>query len=445
MKNIFNQSSAEKKISSLHGDDKPVRNIGLVVLLLTFGVFGVWSFTAPIGSSAAAPGTVVVKAHRKTVQHLEGGIVAKLLAKDGDIVKEGQAVLILDDTQAKADREMMRGQFIVFSARLARLVAERDRLNHVEYPKELDTAADLRVSEAKHSESDIFISRKNAYDGEISVLKQRIVEIGSKIDGLQGQIESKKELVASYSEEIHDLKELLAEGFADKLRLRDIQRNHARTVGEIAQLKSDIATAKMQQSETRLQILQIQKKFQEEVTKTLSETQAQLYEVAERLNSTEDKLKRKVVKAPADGMVLGLSVHTEGGVIAPGNPILDIVPQDSELTIDAKVSPIDIDRVTVGLKAQIRFSAFKQALIPIMEGKVTHVSADSFTDEKTGVPFYKVTVEITPESLAKLNKGSFQLVPGMPADVLINTGERTFFEYLAQPVTNVFAHAFIED
>ena len=144
-------------------------------------------------------------------------------------------------------------------------------------------------------------------------------------------------------------------------------------------------------------------------------------------------------------MVQGLSVHTESGVIAPGNPILDIVPQNTELTIDAKVSPMDIDKVTVGLKAEVRFSAFKQALTPMMEGKVVHVSADSFTDEKTGIPYYKATVEVTPESLAKLNKVNFQLVPGMPADVLINTGERTFFQYLAQPVTNAFAHAFIED
>jgi epimerase transport system membrane fusion protein len=445
MKNTFNQTPTAKPVSPLHIDDRPIRNVGLVVLFLTFGFFGVWSFTAPIDSSAAASGTVTVKSHKKTVQHLDGGIVGKLLAKDGDIVTEGQPLLLLDETQAKAQREMMRSQFIAFSAQVARLIAERDSLNKVVYPKELNDESDPRILEAKQTESHVFASRKNAYEGEISVLKQRIDEISSKIEGLQGQIRSKKELVSSYADEIHDLKELLAEGFADKQRLRDLQRNHTLTNGEISQLTAEIASSQMQQGEARLQILQIQRKFQEEVAGKLSEVQSQLYDVSERLTATEDKLKRMVVVAPASGMVLGLSVHTEGGVITPGKPILDIVPQNAELIIDAKVSTIDIDRVVVGLKAEIRFSAFKQALTPIMEGKVIQVSADSFTDERTGVPYYQAQIEVTPESLTKLNKIKFQLVPGMPAEVLINTGERTLFEYLAQPVTNAFAHAFIED
>jgi epimerase transport system membrane fusion protein len=445
MKNILNEIKPSKPVSPLHIDDKPIRYIGFVILLLTFGIFGVWAYTAPLDSSAAASGVVAVKSHKKTVQHLDGGIVGKLLAKDGDTVKEGQPILILDDTQAKAQQEIMRGQFITLSAQVARLQAERDRLGDVMFPKELNHQNDERIDEAKRSESHVFLSRKHAYEGEISVLKQRINEIGSKINGLEGQIRSKRELVASYVDEIHDLKELLAEGFADKQRLRDLQRSYALNQGEISQLTSEIASSQMQQSETRLQILQIEQKFQEEVANKLSESQSQLYDITERLMATQDKLEHMVIKAPVSGMVLGLSVHTEGGVITPGKPILDIVPQDAELIIDARVSTIDIDRVTVGLTSEIRFSAFKQALTPVMYGKVTHISADSLVDERTGVPYYQARIEVTPDSLVKLREAHFQLVPGMPAEVLINTGERTLFEYLTKPITNAIAHALIED
>lgn len=431
------------RIADLHTDDRPIRNIGFTIVLITFGIFGVWGYFAPIDSSALASGVVTVKSYKKTVQHLDGGIVAKLLAKDSDLVNEGQPLLMLDDTQTKAQLEIIKSQYITLMAQVARLQAERDNAQEVRYPEKLQDQTDLRIPEAKQTESHIFMARKNTYEGEIAVLKERISQIASKIDGLKGQIRSKKELITSYGEEIQDLKELLAEGFADKLRLRDMERNYALISGEIAELSSEIASSEMQISENRLQILQIQKQFQEEVANKLSEAQAQLYDAAERLTATQDKLNRTVIKAPASGMVLGLSVHTEGGVIAAGKPILDIVPQNAELIIEAQVSPLDIDRVSVGLMAEVRFSAFKQALTPVMEGKVIQLSADRFTDEKTGNPYYLARVELTPESFQKL--GDLQLLPGMPAEVLINTGERTLFEYLSQPVTNAFARAFIED
>lgn len=429
--------------TALHTNDRPIRNIGAAIVFATFGIFGVWAFWAPMDSSALAPGVVVVKSYRKTVQHLDGGIVAKILTKDGDLVKKGQPLLILDDAQIKAQLEIARAQNITLAAQVARLRAERDQLKQIDYPELLNDPSDPRTIEAKQAENNIFNSQKSAHDGEIAVLNQRISQISSKIRGLQGQIDSKKQLVASYAEEIHDLKELLAEGFADKQRLREIERNHAMQSGEIAQLNAEIATNQMLISETRLQILQVQKQFQEEVAGKLSEAQAQLNDANERVTATQDKLDRVVIKAPASGMVLGLAAHTENGVIAPGHPILDIVPQDAELIIEAQVSPMDIDRVTVGLKAEVRFSAFKQSETPKMDGKVIQLSADRFVDEKTGNAYYQARVELTPESRKKL--GDLQLLPGMPAEVLINTGERTLFEYLAQPATNAFARAFIED
>lgn len=428
---------------SLVTNDMPIRAIGMAVLISTVGVLGTWSYVAPIASSAAAPGFVTVKSHSKTVQHLDGGIVKELIAKDGDVVNEGDVLLILDGTDIKAQLEILRGQQITLSAQVARLTAERDRLNSVVYPPDLQNLSDPRVVEARQSENQVFTARKNAHDGEVSVLNQRISQLGSRIQGLQGQKTSKQRLSTSYSEESKDLKDLLDEGFADKQRYRDMERSLTATTGEIASLTSEIASSEMQIGETRLQILQIQKQFQEEVAGKLSEVQAQLYDVNQRYSATNDKVNRIQIKAPAAGRVMGMSVHNIGSVITPGRPILDIVPQGEELVVEARVSPIDIDRVHVGLVAEVRFSAFKQAVTPKTMGTLIGLSADRITDERTGQPYYTAKIELTPDSYAKL--GNLELLPGMPADVLINTGERTVFEYLMQPITNAFARAFIED
>jgi len=435
--------TSENKVPDLSTNDKPIRNLGMLIVFATFGIFGIWAVFAPMDSSAIAPGVVVVKAYKKTVQHLDGGIVAKILTKDGAIVQEGQPLIILDDAQIKAQLEIAKGQNITLAAQVARLSAERDQSKKIDYPALLNEPDNARALEAKLAETNIFNSHKSSQEGQMGVLNQRISQISSKINGLQGQIASKKQLIGSYADEIKDLRELLAEGFADKQRLREIERNHAIQTGDIAQLESEMATNQMLISETRLQILQIQKQFQEEVASKLSEAQAQLNDAQQRVAASQDKLERVIIKAPASGMVLGLAAHTENGVITPGHPILDIVPQGAELIIEAQVSPMDIDRVTVGLQAEIRFSAFKQSQTPKMEGKVISLSPDRITDERNGNAYYLAKVEVTPKSLKNL--GDLQLLPGMPAEVLINTGERTLFRYLAQPASNFFARSFIED
>jgi epimerase transport system membrane fusion protein len=424
-------------------DDKPIRLLGMLVLLLTLGIFGIWAYLAPIEGAAMAPGFVAVKSHKKTVQHLDGGIVSQLFVKDGDIVKEGDLLLTLDGTENKAQLEIARGQFITLAAQVARLNAERDGKKAVIYPSTLDNAADVRITEAKKTENQLFAARKNAHQGEMAVLTQRVGQLNSKIEGFKGQRKSKQDLVASYSEEVRDLKELLAEGFADKQRLRDMERNFMLNSGEISALSSEIAASEIQIGETKLEILQLEKKFQEEVSTKLSEVQTDLYDVTQRMMATKDKVVRIDIKAPVAGRVMGMDMHTVGGVILPGHPILDIVPQKEELIVDAQVSPLDIDRVSVGLIAEVRLTAFTQAITPIIEGKVITLSADRLIDEKTGASYYKVYVELTPESYQKM--AHLELVPGMPVEVLIKTGERTVFQYLTKPIRNAFARAFIED
>ena len=441
-KQTINHQNSYPSIQALT-NDKPIRWIGLLVMMSTLGVFGVWSFVAPIDGAALAQGFVTVKSHRKTVQHLDGGIVSQLLVKDGDRVEAGDLLVVLDGTENKAMLEMARGQYITLAADVARLEAERDGKVAIVFPEALNDRSDSRVAEAKQGEEQIFRARKLAHEGEMSVLKQRVGQLQSKIDGLKAQRGSKQELVASYGEEVSDLKELLAEGFADRQRLRDIERNHALNSGDIASINADIASSEIQIGETKLQILQLEKKFQEEVAGKLSEAQSKLYEVNQRMLASKDKVNRIDIKAPVAGRVMGLAMHTLGGVIQPGRPILEIVPEREELIVDAQVSPLDIDRVSVGLVAEVRFTAFKQALTPYLEGKVINLSADRLVDEKTGTPYYQAQVELTPESRQKMEH--LELVPGMPVEVLIKTGERTVFEYLAKPISNAFARAFIED
>jgi epimerase transport system membrane fusion protein len=424
-------------------DDKPIRYIGLVVLLSTLGIFGLWAFIAPIDGAALAPGFVTVKSHKKTVQHLDGGIVSQLLVKDGDIVKAGDLLLTLDGTENKAQLEITRGQYLTLLAQVARLEAERDGKPKVVYPEGFNNLSDSRAIEAKRTEEQIFTARKNAHEGEMAVLKQRIGQLNSKVDGLKGQQISKQNLLTSYSEELRDLKELLAEGFVDKQRLRDIERQHSLNSGEISALTAEIAASHIQIGETKLEILQLEKKFQEEVAGKLSEAQAELYDVTQRMLAIRDKVVRIDIKAPVDGRVMGLAVHTLGGVILPGHPILEIVPQQEELVIEAQVTPLDIDRVNIGLVAEVRFSAFKQAITPVIEGKVINLSADRLIEEKSGTPYYLAQIELTPDSYQKMQH--LELVPGMPVEVLIKTGERTVFEYLTKPISNAFARAFIED
>lgn len=428
----------------LEVSDKKPRLIGLLILFFTFGLFGTWAAVAPLDSAALAPGVVTVKTYRKTIQHLEGGIVEAIQVRDGNQVAAGDVLLVLDDTQARAELGIVRGQLIAAQALEARLQAERDQKKAITFPAsfELD---DPRVNESVQSEKQVFEARMNSHLGEIEVLEQRMTQIGEQIRGLEAVIGSKQELMASYREEIAELSELLSDGFVDKQRLRDFERRVSELEGSMADHRSSIAQAKMKQGETRLSILQLKKDFHTEVVNQLSEVQSTLFDLRERERALMDRVDRTVIRAPEAGMVLGMKVHTVGGVVQSGAPILDIVPAASDLVVEAQVSPIDIDRVSAGKLADIRFSAFKSATTPVIEGRVEHISADRLTNEETGMPYYLARVELTEEGRHNLESANLILVPGMPAEVLINTGERTLLEYLVQPATNAFARSLIED
>jgi epimerase transport system membrane fusion protein len=433
-------------VSKLDTDDSGVRRAGLFIVLATFFVFGTWAFLAPIDGAALAPGVVVVQSHSKTVQHLEGGIVKHLAVREGDTVRRGDVLLKLDSTQSAGELGIVKGKSVTLQAEQARLLAERDGLSSVIYPEPWLSSANEQVIEAMQGQNQVFVARQNSQVGQKTVLGQRIEQLRSQLIGLEQLKNSKQILMSSFEEEILDLKELLNDGFADKRRLREFERNHAQTKGDIADLQSQIAAIKIKIGEAQLQILQVEKEFQEEVADKLSQVQSDLFESQERIRVLMDRVRRVEVVAPVDGMVVGLEVHTEGGVISPGSALMDIVPLGENLMIEAEVQPIDIDRVKIGMIAEIRFSAFSRNSTPVLEGKVLTLSADRLVEQQTGLPYFLARITLTPESYASLEAlDDIVLLPGMPAEVLIKTGDRTLIEYLSKPLSNLFARSFIED
>jgi epimerase transport system membrane fusion protein len=432
----------EAESAGLKISDAPIRRLGFTILLVVFGIGGAWASLAPLDSAALASGYVAVKSYRKTVQHLEGGIVKELRVHDGDHVHAGDVLMVLGDTQVRADLEAARSQLIATQALEARLIAERDDKDDVTFGPSDFPEKDTRVQEARNSERQIFIAQRNARLGEIDVLKNKSAELEQQIRGFSSAIQSKQGLTKSYISEIKDLSELLEEGYVNNERLRDQERTLARLQAEIADHQSSIARAKVQIGETKLQILQNTQKFKSDVANKLAEAQSRVYELREQVGAFQDKVNRTLVRAPVDGMVMGLAVHTIGGVVSPGTQLLDIVPVGADLIVEVHIQPNDIDRVELGRKAEVRFSAFKNATTPILEGELTYVSADRLTDEKSGEPYYLGRVALTDRG--RLDLGPRELVPGMPAEVLINTGARTFLNYLIQPARNAMARSMIE-
>ena len=418
------------------------KRVGLSIFFLVFGVFGFWAGFAPLDGAAQAPGVVTVESYKKVIQHLEGGIVGEILVRNGDVVAAGDSLLVLDDTQSLAQLEIANAQFVALKSREARLLAESSGSESISFATVLTQAGSDADSEMA-SERQIFLARKAARDGEVEVLEQREDQLASRVTGLEAVRTSKLELAASYSEELVDIRELLKEGFSDKQRLRELERSYSSFNGEAADLTASISSTQMQIGETRLQILQQDKDFLNEVVNELGEVRTRLKDTEERVVALRDIVRRTSITAPAGGIVNGMQIHTIGEVVQPGVNIAEVVPQSDELIIEANVSPIDIDRVTVGQEATISFSAFRSGLVPTIYGKVIGISADRLIDQATGASYYLARVEVTPEGM--MDMGDLVLVSGMPAEVFINTGTRTFLQYIFKPFTTALSRSFIED
>lgn len=418
------------------------KRFGLLVFVLLFGVGGIWSATAPIDGAAVAPGKVTSRSYSKVVQHLEGGIIESIFVENGARVALGDPILEIDSTQSRAQLDIVNSRLLSLEALEKRLAAERDGLVALSYNQEFLSNSE-RANEEASSQIEIFNARKSALEGQIEVFEQRGEQLRSQITGFEGLKFSKEQLSKSYNEELDDVIELLRQGFSDKNRLREIERNVASLEGEVAELISRIASNEMAIGEAQLQILQQRREFQNAVVSELREVQANLSDELERSNALEDIVSRTLVRATESGIVTGLQVHTVGGVVSPGMRIVDIVPEEDELIIEAQVSPNDIDRVALNQEATIRFSTFGTGSVPAVYGRVINLSADTFLEESLGSYYYLARVEVTPDGMDDL--GDLALMPGMPADVFIATGARTFLQYLFKPISNGLAKGLRED
>jgi HlyD family secretion protein len=413
-----------------------------VVLVLVFGVGG-WAATSEISGAVIAQGQIVVDTNVKKVQHPSGGIVGEVRVRDGDSVKTGDIVVRLDDTITRANLAIVIKGLNELYARKARLMAERDGETSVKFPKELvDQAADPEVSAMMASEVRLFEARRDARISQKGQLQKQIAELGEQIVGFSAQREAKEKEIQLIHRELEGVQELYKKNLVQLSRLTQLEREAARLDGERGQVISSMAQAKVKIAETELQVLQIDQDLASEVGGLIREADGKIGEFVERKVTAEDQLRRVDIRAPQDGTVFQSSVHTVGGVISAGEPIMLIVPEADNLAVEAKVNPQDIDQLQIGQKALLRFTNFNQRTTPEINGRLTRISADISTDQRTGVNYYTIRIGLTADEISRL--GDIKLVPGMPVETFVQTSDRTVISYLARPLYDQLHRAFRE-
>ncbi|MDZ5697092.1 HlyD family type I secretion periplasmic adaptor subunit [Chelativorans sp. M5D2P16] len=417
---------------------------GVAVIAIAFGGAGAWGATVPLASAVVASGQITVDTNRKQVQHLEGGIVADLHVRNGDTVAGGDILIHLDGTKAKAQLAIVETAHREELAKEARLVAERDGRETIDWPEALATAdTDPEVVALRRSQTAIFHSRRETLAGETGILRERVEQLKQEIEGLSAQRDSTDKQITLISDELEPLRGLFEGGHTTKQRLLALEREAARLQGERGKLTADIARARNSIGETKLAILQKKKAFLNEVVSTLREVQSKTVDLRERMIAAEDVLRRLDIRAPVSGKIVNMAVHSEDAVIKGGETILEIVPSGDRLLVEVRVRPQDIDNVAIGQPADVRMLAFKQRTTPTLAGRVSYVSADALTSPENDATFYLARIRVPEAELARL-KGR-ELQPGMPAEVMIRTGERTAVAYMLQPLIDSMSRAWREE
>lgn len=414
---------------------------GVAIVALFFGGFGSWAVTAPLNSAVVAQAVVKVEGNRKSVQHLEGGIVKELRVKEGSRVQAGDVLIVLDDTQAKAEYEVYSQQYAVLRATEVRLLAEIAGSNAIVMPPELAARHnDPYVQDIWSGQVKQFMSRLAAIEGQRSVIREKINQLRSQIVGAEAQVKSFTDQIDSVKNEAASIAPLVERNLLPRPRLLQLQRTAFGLEGQIADATAAIAKFKQAVAEQELQIAQLDNDRMADATKDLRETEGRLLEVIPKRMGAEAVLSRMEIRSPYTGRVVGLNVFSIGAVINHGDKILDIVPEQEMLTVEAQVPVEDISEVHPEMHAQVHLTAYKQRIVPTVGGEVVEVSADRLTDPKTNQPYYTILVKLDEEELAKLPQ--VRLYPGMPAIVMVPTQERTAFDYVVGPLLMSFNQAF---
>ncbi len=414
-------------------DETVHSRLGWWIVLVGVGGFLLWAFLAPLDKGVPLTGTVTVDTNRKAVQHRTGGIIDQIYIKEGDHVQTGQILVHMNDVQIKAQTEIVRTQLITARTAKARLLAERDGKSTIEYPADLLAMQhDPRVQNNIITQTQLFRSRQLAIEHEIAAIDENIAGLAIQLRGLEASQVSKKQQLEFLREQLTSLRELSSDGFVPRNRVLDLERTHVQLTGEISAEAGNIGRTQRQISELKQRRIQRLQEHQKEVRQQLSDIQREADGLHSQLISHEFELDHVLVKAPTDGIVVGINVFTEGGVIAPGFRLMDIVPSDDLLMITGQVPVHLIDKIHPGLPVDLIFSAFNQNKTPNIPGEVIQVSADRLTEERTGEPYYQLKAKVTPEGMVLL--AHHQVRAGMPVDIFVKTGERSLMSYLFKPI-----------
>ncbi len=409
--------------------------VGWIVVLVGFCGFMLWALFAPLDKGVPLSGHVAKESNRQAVQHQGGGTVQEILVKDGDVVKQGQVLVRMNPIVARSAFDMTEGQYLTARATEARLIAERDGLKSIDFPEELQKRRDEpRVAAMMELQKQLLASRQGSLQNELGGVDESIAGLKLQIQGLQESRESKKEQVAILKEQLGGMRDLAKEGYVARNRLLDLERTYAQLNGSISEDIGNIGRAQRQVVELTLRRAQRMQDYQKEVRTMLTEVQKEAEALSARLQAQDFELKSVEVKSPADGTVVGLAVFTNGAVVPSGFKLMDIVPSDDPLVVEGELPVNLVDKVHPGLPVELMFSAFNVAKTPHIEGEVVQVSADRTVDERSGMPYYKVRVKVTPEGAKKVAAHKLNIVSGMPVDLFVKTGERTMMNYLLRPL-----------
>lgn len=415
---------------------------GFAAIAIFFGTFAAWSVYAPLSEAAIAPGVIKAEGSRRTVQHLEGGIVREILVRDGDRVRPGQLLMRLDDIQASAGLETQRSQRWALLAQDARLSAELGGARQIEFPSDLLALDEPRAQDAVAGQRAMFESRQASISSQVSVQRSRIAQQEAFLSGLSGQLRAQQQQLDLIRREELMTRQLVQQGLQRLPTLLALQRAAAGLEGQGLDLEGQAERANQVIAEARYTIGVIENQRLQEVAAELRDVRTRLAETEERIRAAQDVALRRDIVAPEEGTVLNLRLFTVGAVVRPGDPVLDLVPANDRLVAEVNVQPFDIDVVYLGLQAEVRLPAFKQRLVPYLHGHVVFVAQDVTIDERTRQSFYRAHILIDREQLERLS--NVQLVPGMPVEAMIQIGERSFFHYITQPIRDSFARAFRE-
>lgn len=419
--------------------------LGWLISLIGLGGFVLWAALAPLDEGVPASGQVVVTGQRKVVQNLNPGMVQAILVKDGDEVKIGDVLVLLDPTAARSQYEVARSQWLVAKASEARLLADSQGKSQITFPNELmSNQSDPRVQNAIAVQSQLLRSRQAGLQAEIGVMKSGLAGLESYIAGLEAAKRAKEEQVALLKAELKGLRDLAAEGYLPRNRLSEQERLMAQLTGAMSEDAGNLGRAQQNIAEIRMRIVARQQEYRKEVESGLSDIQKEASGLDGRIRALEFELANTKIRAPTEGVVVGLNVHTVSGVIPAGFTLMELVPKNEPLKVDVKIPITLIDKVAVGLPVDILFPAFNQRTTPQIPGKFLQVAADATTDPQGKIPpFYKGQVVVTPEGMKKLKL--HEIKPGMPAEVFIRTGERTMLNYLFKPLFDRMRMALTEE